>query len=178
VDLALAAQQPAKMTAIGPLRAEAAMMEARGLALQGDKTGCLAALRTAEQEFATRGGDVPWWLSYRDEANLAGVFAVVFRDLRLPEEAERFAREAGVNDGHERQRLIRTATLAAALADQRRVDEACATATLAVDMAGEIRSARTLVYLTDVAHRLAPFRTTVEVRGLYEHMVDTGIAVP
>jgi hypothetical protein len=68
--------------------------------------------------------------------------------------------------------------LAAALADQGRVDEAMSTARLAVDMAGSIRSTVTVAYLAAVARRLAPFRTTAEVRGLYEHMVDAGIPVP
>lgn len=179
VDLALAAQHVAKKAAIGPLRSRAAVMEAQGLALQGDKAGCVAALRKAEQEFFRPGRDVPSWLGYFDEACLAAMFAFAFRDLRLPEEAERFARSSlEAVDGYERGRLLRTAVLAGSLADQRRVDEACATAMLAVNMAGSIRSTVTGAHLTDVARRLTPFRATVEVRELYEHMVDSGIAVP
>jgi hypothetical protein len=178
VDLALGAHQAANMTAIGALRSEAAVMEAHGLALEGDKTSCLAALRKAEQEFGVRGRDVPAWLSYFDEAYLAAKFAHVFRDLRLPEEAERFARKSlEMVDGYERGRLFNTAVLAASLADQGRVDEACAMAMRAVDMAGAIRSIRIVVYLSDVARRLAPFRATVDVRGLYERMADAGIPV-
>ena len=67
--------------------------------------------------------------------------------------------------------------LAGSLADQGRVDEACAIAMRAVDMAGTIRSTRIVVYLSDVARRLAPFRATADVRGLYEHMADAGISV-
>jgi transcriptional regulator with XRE-family HTH domain len=181
VDLALAAQQSAKRTAIGPLRSKGSLMEARGLALQGDKTGGLAALRKAEQEFVrgNAGHDAPPWLSYFDESYLAAAFALVFQDLRLPEEAERFARRSlETADGNERVRLIRTTVLATVLADQHRIDEACATAMLAVDKARSIRSTRTVVLLGDVARRLTPFRTTPEVRELYEHMVAIGIAVP
>jgi hypothetical protein len=164
------------MTAIGALRSEAAVMEAHGLALEGDKSSCLTALRTAEQEFDARGRDVPAWLSYFDEAYLAAKFAQVFRDLGLPEEAERFARRSlEMADGYERGRLFNTAVLAGSLADQGRVDEACATAMVAVDMAGTIRSTRIVVYLSDVAHRLAPFQATAEVRALYERMADAGL---
>ena len=178
VDLALAAQQAAKMRAIGPLLSRAATMEAYGLALQGDKTGCMAALRKAEQEFARRGYDVPPSLTHFDYAYLASMFAFAFRELRLPEEAERFARRSlEMADGNERGRLIRTAVLVGSLADQGRVDEACAMAEHAVDMAGTIRSTRIVVYLSDVARRLAPFRAAVEVRGLYERMADAGIPV-
>jgi hypothetical protein len=48
IDLALAAGQLAKTSGITALKAESAVMEAHGLALRGDKTGCLNALRTAE----------------------------------------------------------------------------------------------------------------------------------
>lgn len=180
VDLALASAQTAKTTGLAILRAESAVMEAHGLALQGDKGSCLAALRTAEQEFAASDGqDKPAWLGYFDSAYLAAKFAHVFRDLGQPRDAELFARRSlGMSDGYERGRLFNTALLASALADQRRVEEACASAVLAVTMGQTVRSVRTVAYLADVGRRLAPFRTSADVSRLYDRMIDAGVPVP
>ena len=176
VDLALAARQTAKGAGLLVLCAEAAVMEAHGLALQGDKAGCLAALRDAEQLFTRNSSDIPLWLGYFDEAYLAAKFAHTFRDLSQPREAEQFAlRSLEMSDGYERGRLFNLALLASTQADLRRIDEACATATLAVQMADTVRSTRTASYLADVARRLAPFRANVEVRALYERMANAGI---
>jgi transcriptional regulator with XRE-family HTH domain len=149
VDLALAAQRPAKNTGIPALRAEVAVMEAHGLALQGDKQGCIAALREAERAFSGfSAADTPAWLSYFDGAYLAAKFAHSFRDLGRPGEAEQFARRSlEMSDGYERGRLFNTALLASTLAEQRRVDEACAAGSAAVEMASTMRSVRTVSYL-------------------------------
>lgn len=180
VDLALAARQTAARTGLSPLRAEAAVMEAHGLALQADKSGCLTALRDAEQAFASRSGpEVPSWLGYLDSAYLAAKFGHVFRDLGQPKDAEQFARRSlDMSEGYERGRLFNTALLASTLADQGRVDEACATAALAVQMTETVRSVRTVAYLADVARRLAPHRDTVEVQALYDELVNAGVPVP
>lgn len=65
VDLALASRQSAKSCGLPLLVAESAVMEAHGLALQGDKRGCLRALSVAEKSFVTAerfGHDAPAWL--------------------------------------------------------------------------------------------------------------------
>lgn len=180
VDLALAAGQTAKRTGLTLLRAEAAVMEAHGLALQGDKPGCMAALRRAEQAFTAHGGqDVPPWLGYLDGAYLAAKFGHTFRDLGQPKEAEQFARRSlEMSEGYERGRLFNTALLASTLADQGRVDEACATAAIAVNMTETVRSVRTAAYLADVARRLAAYRDAAEVHELYRKLVTAGVPIP
>jgi hypothetical protein len=119
VDLALAAGQLAKGSGIAVLKAEAAVMEAHGLALKGDKSGCLKALRIAEDSFANgRLDDIPAWLSYFDGAYLAAKFAHSFRDLGQAQEAEVFARRSlDMSDGYERGKLFNTALLASIMAD-------------------------------------------------------------
>lgn len=180
VDLAIAARQAASRTGLAALQAEADVMQAHGFALQGDQRSCLNALRNAEQAF---GGvdfaDVPAWLSYFDHAYLAAKFAHAFRDLGMLREAEVFARRSlDMSEGYERGRLFNTALLASTLADQGRVEEACAIGTRAVRMTGAIRSVRSSAYLADVGRRLMPFRANGEVRNLYVHMAEAGLPTP
>ncbi|MGH3520959.1 MAG: XRE family transcriptional regulator, partial [Haloechinothrix sp.] len=162
------------------LQAEAAVMEAHGHALQGDKQASLRALRDAEAAFnAADADDSPDWLGYFDHAYLAAKFAHTFRDLGMPREAELFARRSlEMSDGYERGRLFNTALLASTLADQRRVDEACHIATTAVRMTDTVRSVRSAAYLADVGRRLAPFSTTSQVKALYGRMADAGLPTP
>jgi len=180
VDLALAARQTARQAGIPLLQAEAAAMEAHGLALQGNKQGSLAALRDAESMFGTGSErEIPEWLTYFDGAYLSAKFAHTFRDLGQPRDAEDFARRSlEMCEGYERGRLFNTALLASVLADLGRVDEACALGTEATQMASEVRSVRSMAYLADLAHRLGRFQRDPEVAGLYVQMVDAGIPVP
>ncbi|WP_245633818.1 helix-turn-helix domain-containing protein [Amycolatopsis jejuensis] len=179
VDLALAAHQSAARAGIPALQAESAVMEAHGLAMQNDRGGCMDALRRAETAFERiNPANSPAWLSYFDAPYMAAKFAHAFRDLGMAPDAERFARRSlDMSDGYDRGKLFNTALLASALADQRRVDEACASAKAAVRMAGSVRSVRATAYLGDVARRLAPYRTA-EVRALYREMDQVGLATP
>lgn len=179
VDLALAAQRSAKKTGIPALRAEVAVMEAHGLALLGEKKDCLAAIHEAECAFSGfSAADTPPWLGYFDGAYLAAKFAHSFRDLGRPGEAEKFARRSlDMSDGYERGRLFNTALLASTLADQRRIEEACAVGTSAVEMTDSVRSVRSMSYLADLSRRLAPFRAEATVKRLYEQMADVGVAL-
>jgi transcriptional regulator with XRE-family HTH domain len=180
VDLALAARQTARQAGLPLLQAEAAVMEAHGLALQGDKQGCLAALSDAENSFSVASGkDVPEWLTYFDSAYLSAKFAHTFRDLGQPREAEDFARRSlEMSEGFERGRLFNTALLASIVADLGRLDEACSLGSVATKMASEVRSVRSMAYLADLARRLARHSETSEVSELYVEMVDAGIPVP
>jgi hypothetical protein len=98
---------------------------------------------------------------------LAAKFGHCFRALGRPVEAERFARRSlDMIDGYDRGRLFNLALLASILADQRKVEEACETGLAAVHRASEVRSVRTVAYLVDLSHRLAPFRAEPAVRML------------
>lgn len=180
VDLALAARQMARQTGLPALKSESAVMEAHGLALQGDKQGCLAALRDAENAFsAIDHADSPQWLAYFDGAYLSAKFAHTFRDLGRPKDAELFARRSlEMSDGYQRGRLFNTALLASILADIGKIDEACAHGATAVQMTGTVRSVRSATYLADLARRLTPYRANAAVRSLYWQMIDVGIPVP
>ncbi|HEX3790329.1 MAG TPA: XRE family transcriptional regulator [Pseudonocardiaceae bacterium] len=180
VDLALASGQIAKRLGIPLLGAEAAVMEAHGLALQKDRQGSLTALRRAEHLFSTADlADAPAWLGYFDSAYLAAKFAHTFRDLGQTQDAELFARQSlEMSDGYERGKLFNTALLASILADQGRVDEASKMGSSALHMSASVRSVRSAAYLADLAKRLEPYRGAAEVRSLYGTMVNSGIPVP
>jgi tetratricopeptide (TPR) repeat protein len=180
VDLALAARQTAKNTGIGALQAEAAVLEAHGLALQGDKRGGIIALREAEIAFAAgNNADTPVWLSYFDEAYLAAKFSHTLRALGDFEQAEAFARRSlEMSEGYERGRLFNTALLASILAQRKKIDESCALGSLAVQMLGSVRSTRTVEYLADVGRALAPYKAAPVVRQFYRQLADAGIDTP
>ncbi len=172
-DLARAAKDNGKRAGVAALVSESAVMEAHGLALANDAHGCLAALRESEQAFATaENRDRPEWLAYFDGAYLAAKFGHCFRDLGRSAEAERFARRSlDMIDGYDRGRLFNLVLLASALADQSKVEEACETGSAALRIASDVRSARTVTYLTDLSHRLAPFRAEPAVRMLDDQIV-------
>jgi tetratricopeptide (TPR) repeat protein len=171
-DLAQAAKDNAKRAGMPALVSESAVMEAHGLALMNDAQGCLAALRESEQAFAAaEDRDRPEWLGYFDGAYLAAKFGHCFRDLGRPAEAERFARRSlDMIDGYDRGRLFNLALLASILADQRKVEEACETGLAALRIASQVQSIRTVAYLVDLSHRLAPFRTVPAVQILDEQI--------
>lgn len=179
VDLAIAAHQAAVRVNVPALRAESAVMEAHGLAMQNDPRACFDALRRAEVAFGQIAADAtPKWLAYFDGSYMAAKFAHAFCDLGQPKEAERFARRSlDMSAGYNRGKLFNTALLASALADQRRVDEACSYGMTAVHMAGNVRSQRATAYLSDLSRRLAPFKSA-PVRTLYTEMDKVGIATP
>lgn len=179
IDLALAARQAASNCGIGRLQAEAATMEAHGLALVGDMRGCVDAMQSAEKAFASDDrGEGPAWLKYFDEPYMAAKFAICLHDLDRPVEAERFARRSlEMTDGYDRGRFFNTALLASTLADQRRIDESCETATAAVAMASVLSSSRAATYLADIASRLAPHRGTPAVKLVLDRMAALGVGV-
>ncbi len=172
LDLARAAKDKGKQAGVPALVSESAVMEAHALALANDARGCLAALRESEQAFAAADKrERPEWLAYFDGAYLAAKFGHCFRDLGRPAEAERFARRSlEMIDGYDRGRLFNLALLASALADQRKVEEACETGLAAVRIARDVRSVRTATYLADLSSRLDPFRPQSAVRILDEEI--------
>ena len=171
-DLARAAKDNAKRAGAPALVSESAVMEAHGLALMSDAQGCLAALRESEKAFAAaEDRDRPEWLAYFDGAYLAAKFGHCFRDLGRPAEAERFARRSlDMIDGYDRGRLFNLALLASIFADQRKIEEACETGLTAVRIAADVQSVRTVAYLVDLSHRLAPFRAEPAVQILDEEI--------
>lgn len=180
LDLAEAAKSSANRSGLAALVSESAVMAAHGHALQGHTRACLDSLAESEKALASADQqDAPEWLGYFDAAYLAAKFAHCFRDLGRPVDSEHYARRSlEMNEGYDRGKLFNLSVLASALADQGRVEEACDTAAVAVSMAGNVRSVRTVAYLADVGRRLNRYRSAAPVRDLFTQMVAAAIPVP
>jgi tetratricopeptide (TPR) repeat protein len=179
IDLARAAKDHGRRAGVPALVAEASVMEAHALALAGDVNGCLAALHESERAFgAAEERDRPDWLGYFDVAYLAAKFGRCLLDIGRLAEAEKFARRSlDMIDGYDRGRLFNLVLLASVLTAQRKVEEACQTASAALRIARDVRSVRTTAHLADLSHRLAPLRADPAVRILNEEMRATGVLV-
>jgi hypothetical protein len=71
-----------------------------------------------------------------------------------------------------------TALLASVVADLGHVDEACSLGAEVTRMVSDVRSVRSMAYLSGLARRLNRFKQNAEVNELYELMVGAGIPVP
>jgi transcriptional regulator with XRE-family HTH domain len=172
VLLAREAQDEAARSGIRALVAECAVMEAHGHAIQLDGRETTRALVKAEQQFSSAPrGDDPAWLAYFDEAYLAAKFAHCFRALGRSREGVGFAeRSLRMNESYARGRVFNLALLGTLLAEQGKVEKACAVGSEAVDLASEIRSQRTGVYLAELRRGLQPYADTAAVRE-YDDLV-------
>jgi tetratricopeptide (TPR) repeat protein len=177
---AAAARESAKRSGLWALQAEAAAMEAHGLALRRDRHESIKALIDAERAFERiQGQDVPTWLGYFDAAYLSAKFAHTLRDLGLPKEAEEFARRSlEMNEGYDRGRLFNTALLASIVADQGRVEEACQIGLDAVQMSERVRSVRVIYNLADLGERLDHANQNPSVGVLLREMSKRGVPIP
>jgi hypothetical protein len=82
-----------------------------------------------------------------------------------------------MTDGYDRVKLFNLVLLAAALADQRKVEEACEIGRQALCIAPDVRSVRTTADLADLARRLTPFHAEPAVQMLKEQMTTTGVLI-
>ncbi len=160
IDLARAAARIAADAGVTAIVAETAVLEAQGLALQGDESASAAALDRAERALdrADRDRD-PQWIRYFDEAYLSARFGHCFAALERGDLAQRFAARSLEMDGrYVRGRQFNLALLAKAHAQAGNLEQAAAVGMEAVEVAEGLRSARSVDYLRDLADRLAPVR--------------------
>ncbi|WP_052710866.1 helix-turn-helix transcriptional regulator [Pseudofrankia sp. DC12] len=158
VDLARAAARTAADAGVVAIAAEAAVLEAHGLALQGEERMCAVALDRAEHALdrADRTAD-PKWIGYFDEAYLSARFGHCFAALGRGDLAQRFAERSLEMDGrYVRGRQFNLALLARAHAQAGEVEQAATVGIEAASAAEGLRSARSEDYLRDLAGRLAP----------------------
>ncbi|MEW9555721.1 hypothetical protein [Nonomuraea sp. NPDC050783] len=170
LDLARAAQLAARGAGVDTLLASAQVLEAHAHALRGDPRSCGASLNEAERSFgARRPADEPTWLSYFDEAYLSAKFAHCFRDLGDGARAVHHARRSlDMDSRYVRGRMFNLSLLAAGLLQCGELEEACVAATGALSLAGELQSARSRSYATDLRRRLEPYKHERPVTALRE----------
>ncbi len=146
-------------------------IEGRGLALLGEERACAVALRSAEVDLdRSAADDEPAWLRYFHPAELTHHAAHSMRDLGHPADAHDLAGEAlsGYPESSVRSRGFVRTIQATALLQRQEVDAACAAALEALDIAGRVRSARSVDWLRDFQARLRPYAQVVAAREFTE----------
>ncbi|MGW4638023.1 hypothetical protein ACWEN6_05830 [Sphaerisporangium sp. NPDC004334] len=171
IQLARAAQEGSKGVASATTMASFLAMEARAHAGNGDDAACSRALREAEKLFEGRNvGDDPEWISYFDDAELAGEGAHCFRDLRKPRIAQEFVgRCLELTDPvYARTLAFIRLVQAATYVHQGEPCQAAVLATEAVELAGSLKSMRYLRYVSDLCADLKEYRGNREVESFRE----------
>ncbi|MFH8626027.1 hypothetical protein ACH4A8_29805 [Streptomyces vietnamensis] len=145
-----------------------AMREARGWALQGDRTLTEQALVHAHNLYAQGPRDAdPDWLAFYVPAELAGLESLCRADLGQHERAAAGAEQAVMlfADGHLRNRALYTADIALhhARTSAPDLDAAAAAAHRALSYLPDVRSERLLRALRDIAGTLQPHHRTAAV---------------
>lgn len=174
--LARAAQEGTRGQASLTTQACLYAAEARGYALIGDGQACsLAAGRAIDALDRADPENDPEWISHFDHAYLADELAHCYVDLHQPKPAARNAEEAltGHPEYRVRRRAIDLILLATALVQDREVEEACRTATRAVDLLTDLRSNLGVTYLKNFRTRLRPFEQEPAVRDFEAHVERT-----
>ncbi|MFI7386785.1 regulator [Streptomyces sp. NPDC049813] len=178
VQLARVAQQGVGSAAPAVLQALLHAVEARGHGVLGEVRACTSSLVRAERALeAARGGEeVPPWVRFFDEAQLADEFGHCHRDLQLyrtaAQHAERSLRLRA--PGFARSRLFCRVVLASARLGLGELDSACALAAEAAAAAADMRSVRAHEYVREFERRLEPYRDAGAVRGYRERVAALG----
>jgi hypothetical protein len=172
VRLAADAQREANRAGVKALVAEVSAMEAHGHALNLDVRAASSALAAAERQLnaASRADDPPW-LAYFDEAYLAAKHAHCLHALGRGRQGIGYAeRSLQMSGGYARARVFNLTLLATFHADAGNVDQAVAFGGEALDLASEINSIRTRVYLARLRRALQPYADTAAVKD-YDDLV-------
>ncbi|MBC2873834.1 MULTISPECIES: regulator [Streptomyces] len=172
VQLARVAQQGVGSGAPPVVQSLLHAVEARGHAVLGEVRACSASLARAERalETARPSDDVPYWIRFFDEAELADEFAHCHRDLQqwraAAQHAERSLQLRA--PAYARSRLFCRVVLAAARLGLGELEQACALGVEAAQAAAEMRSVRAVEYVREFERRLDPYRDAAAVRGYRE----------
>ncbi|MFE3601334.1 helix-turn-helix transcriptional regulator [Streptomyces sp. NPDC059142] len=144
---------------------------ARALAKAGDARGCYRALNRATDLLGKgRRDDDPPWAYWVEQAEIDMLTGSSLLDLGRPAEAQKWFRAADAAYGPQ---YVRTHTLylsriATAQLQQHDLDAACDSAIQALDLLGDINSARSTDQVRDLAKQLAPHRDTPPVRDFLD----------
>ncbi|MEU3972199.1 transcriptional regulator [Streptomyces bacillaris] len=135
-------------------------LEARALAVLGDKRGTARAVIKSEAAFARATGDRPEWAKFIDGAYLHGEHSNTFRDVDQPGLSAEHARKS-IEYARKQNRARRGAMSHAALAvshlQRRDLEKAHATGIRTVELARQVRSSRSVEAVKDVQRRMIPF---------------------
>ncbi|MGW0615171.1 regulator [Streptomyces sp. NPDC002788] len=178
VQLARVAQQGVGTSGPPVLQALLHASEARGHGVLGEVRACTAALVRAERalETARPGDDVPHWVKFFDEAQLADEFGHCHRDLQqfraAAQHAERSLQLRAPS--YARSRLFCRVVLATARLGLGEIDQACRLGAEAAGQAAEMRSVRAVEYVRDFERRLEPYKDAAPVRTYRDKVAALG----
>ena len=172
-NLARAARAGAAGTATPSLEAHFYAMEARALAAEGDSSAADKALSASVRVFERRAeGSDPDWFGYFDDAELSAEFGHCFRDLGRSSAAVTYAERAVSGQSPRSDFFVLMVKAVGHLGAPGRgdaePDAACAAALAALDVGGNIKSARCVQYARDFRSRLAQYAGAQAVRGFAE----------
>lgn len=159
VSLARAGQQAAHRARSWFGVARCAALEARALAMQGDKTGSEAAMIRAEQAMEKANpDDEPVWITYFSVDQLDAEFAHAAEALGRPQDVLRFAEPALAADRPlERRNVLVGATAARAHAANGDIQKAAELGVQILDMIPSMSSERALDSAKQLRTTLAPY---------------------
>ncbi len=165
------------------MRAVLHAAQARGYALAGDVPACeFAAGKAVDALDQAVSDSEPEWLTHFGGAYLADELAHCYVALRQPVPAARHAEEAlaGHPEFRVRRRTIGLLLLAMARLQAGEVDEACDTATRAVELLRHLRSGLAVGYLRDFRALAATFHQESVVREFEKRVaeIDLGTLGP
>ncbi|MFC3964986.1 hypothetical protein [Nocardia jiangsuensis] len=172
VDLARAAQIAARTAGLAVLESECHMVEAHGHAARSDGSMCATSLNAAERAYDRADHARPPWLDYFDAAYLSAKTAHCFRDLGDTARTAQFAElSLDMSGGYTRGRAFNLCLLASARADED-PHEAVRIGREALALAAGLESRRSLAYLREVRHRLAPHADIPDVAEFRHRVLE------
>ncbi|MEV6681357.1 transcriptional regulator [Streptomyces erythrochromogenes] len=161
--LAQAGRQGLSKTESPACLADLWCLEARALALLGDKSAAARAVAQSERAYEQVDlAEEPDWAEFIDPAYLHGEHANTFRDLGDAESAEEHARRS-IKHATEQKRARRGAMSQAALAvshlQRRDLEAAHSAGVRTIKLSAQVKSSRCVEAVQDLQRRLQPFGT-------------------
>ncbi|WP_338684363.1 transcriptional regulator [Streptomyces acidiscabies] len=149
-------------------------LEARALALLGDKSAAAHAVVESEKAYErVEFGEGPAWAEFIDPAYLHGEHANTFRDLGDAEAAEEHARWSiayAARQKRARRGAMSQAALAGSYLQRRDLEAAYAAGVRTLKLAGQVKSSRAVEAVQDLQQRMRAF-------GRHRLVVDFGARV-
>lgn len=153
------------------------VLEGRALAALGDAGTATNAVVKAERTLQhVVAENEPEWARFIDVPYVFGEIANCFRDLKQPDQIDRFAEESATvarEQGRARRGALSQAALAVSHLERGEVEAAAAKGTLVVDLTRSVSSSRCLEAVRDLQRRLSSYRTIPEVEHFTTYARDT-----
>ncbi|MEF3114475.1 transcriptional regulator [Streptomyces chrestomyceticus] len=159
--LAQAGRQGLSKTTSPACLADLWCLEARALALLGEKPGAARAVAQSEKAYErVHLDEEPAWAAFIDPAYLHGEHANTFRDLEDPKAAEEHARRSighAAKQNRARRGAMSQAALAVSHLQRRDLDAAYAAGMRTLKLSAQVKSSRCVEAVQDLQKRMQPF---------------------